>query len=751
MRERGRTRVWDRKSRYQTRDGRTALDREAARLQGRSSYTRRSDAGGYVGHRRQQKMLGDRGYDKGVYRQATAFFFTNFPEEWSYTDMWSTFRKFGRVIEIYSPMKRNKSGSRFGFVRFLDVKNEKDLERQLDQIRIEGRQIWVNVAKCPEEKVAVKEINRIAPIANTTQNRSYAEVAGGRVGVKERKPEGIAHSVEIVPNLQEKFYMEGYFTCRLRAMGGKLVLMDCEDKGELVDLVQGASDWLGQWFSEVKPWSPKEVAKERFVWVRCQGAPLHAWGPDFFERMSSAWGKFICLDDSTSNKRRFDIARFLISTPIMDSISVRRQIKVNGELFSLKFSEEEWTNSLFSLKQDFIPKFASDSEIEEHWSEVSDWDEGQHGGNHGGELEPSAGEDEDREDGWDGSWRHKGLVDISDIEERFESIEKSYVGERYKETDKRSLSRIAEEESVAMVADSINVGEDLSEAGGRVDSGKLESNSNYKDQTTTDPIESPESNGADLQANSGQYHSVAGASGKEDKACKASNVNQQMGSKMSPTGEGRTEKARDADRRSDETHWAQGAIGDNIQKGSKMRLADEGLNKQSHGLERQIEEGNNAEVSSTRRTSQRSEGGTERAKMDKKRSEAKTRSRKRAKLCRSVYQRASLLGMMNQKERGRVKVKPRQAVTEPEGIPEFIACTSNSVAGGSLGDSGIENRNRLLVGQSNRKLAEQLWDFAKKIGATVENEESVVRSLEEMEERDRKVKEAETSKNACKA
>ncbi|GKV51195.1 hypothetical protein SLEP1_g57866 [Rubroshorea leprosula] len=428
MRERGRTKAWDRKSRYQTWDGRTALDREAARLQGRSSYTRRSDTGGYVGHRRQQKTMGDWGYDKGVYRQATAFFFTNFPEEWSYTDMWSTFRRFGRVIAIYSPLKRNKSGSRFGFVRFLDVKNEKELERQLDQIRIEGRKIWVNVAKYPEEKVAVKEINKTAPIVNTIQNRSYAEVAGGHVGVKERKTEGIqippqlrdvqrnhrksegngqpvrrqtwrvksrreewsgfeyevkdedfewlqgcyvgiAHSVEIVPNLQEKFYMEGYFTCRLRAMGGKLVLMDCEDKGELVDLVQGASDWLGQWFSEVKPWSPKEVAKERFAWLRCQGAPLHAWGPDFFERMSSAWGKFICLDDSTSNKRRFDIARFLISTPIMDSISVRRQIKVNGELFSLKFSEEEWSNSLFSLKQDFIPRFASDSEIEEHWSE----------------------------------------------------------------------------------------------------------------------------------------------------------------------------------------------------------------------------------------------------------------------------------------------------------------------------------------------------------------------------------------------
>ncbi|GKV12840.1 hypothetical protein SLEP1_g23934 [Rubroshorea leprosula] len=762
MRERGRKRAWDRKSRYQARDGWTALDREAARLKGRSSFTRSSDAGGYAGHSRQQKMLGDWGYDKGTYRQATAFFFTNFPEEWSYTDMWSTFRKFGRVIAIYSPTRGNKSGSRFGFVRFLDVKNEKDLERQLDQIRIEGRKIWVNVAKYPEEKVAMKEISRTAPTVNTIQDRSYADVVGGRVGVKEgktedhqmppqlqdvqrncRKREGnwqpLRRQTWRVKNrreewsgfdIEEKFYMEGYFTCRLRAMGGNLVLMDCEDKGELEDLVHGASDWLGQWFSEVKPWSPKEVAKERFAWIRCQRAPLHAWGPDFFERMSSAWGKFICLDDSTSKKRRFDIARFLISTPIMDSISVRRQIKVNGELFSLKFTEEEWTNSLFSLRQDFILKFASDSEIEEHWSEVSDWDEGQQGGKHGGEWEPLVGEDDDREDIRDCSWRHKGLVDISDSEERFESVGKSYVGERYNETDMRSLSRIVEEESVAMVADSINVGEDLSEAGGRDDDGKFESNSKCKEQTTSDPIECPESNGVDLQANLGQKLSVAGASGKEDWACKASSNNQQMGCKVRPVGEGRIEKTCTADGTSDKVDWAQVDIGDNMQTGSETRLAAEGHNEQLHGLERQTEEGNNAEDSKTIRTSRRSEEGTEKEKMDKKWRKEKTRSRKRAKLD---------------------KAKPKHAVTEREGIPEFIACTSNSVAGGSLGDSGIVNRNRLLMGQSNRKMAEQLWDFAKKIGATAENEETVIRSLEEMEARDRKVKEAEASKKACKA
>ncbi|GKV46218.1 hypothetical protein SLEP1_g53217 [Rubroshorea leprosula] len=183
---------------------------------------------------------------------------------------------------------------------------------------------------------------------------------------------GMVHSVEMVRNLQEKFYMEGYFSCRIQAMGGKMVLLDCEEKNELKDLVEMASDWLSQWFEVVRPWTPESVANERFVWVRCQGAPLNVWGLDFFANMACSWGKFICLDDNASKKVRFDIARFLISTPIRNTISVVRQILINGKVCNLKFTEEEFTNSFFSLKHDFFPTLQSDSEENEGWSTESE-------------------------------------------------------------------------------------------------------------------------------------------------------------------------------------------------------------------------------------------------------------------------------------------------------------------------------------------------------------------------------------------
>ncbi|GKU93948.1 hypothetical protein SLEP1_g7497 [Rubroshorea leprosula] len=330
----------------------------------------------------------------GSYEQATPFFFTNFPEDWSYAEMWRTFLKFGRVYDIYCPKRKSRNGTKFGFVRFLDVKNSKELEKNLDQIWIRGRKLWVNLPRFEEGKSAELG-SRYCHIAEPkNHNRSYAEVVKGqseenqvekgRTQTKkqeEKRPErslssfyskqrseenrtvwiekgrgeswagfeynakpedyawlegcfvGVVHSVELVRNLQEKFYMEGYFSCRIRAMGGRLVLLDGEDKEELKDLVELASDWLGQWFEEVRPWTSNMVANE-----------------------------------STSKRRRFDVARFLISTQIMDTIKVSRQVKINGNLYNLKFSEEEVSNCFFSLKQDFLPSFQSDEEDYESWS-----------------------------------------------------------------------------------------------------------------------------------------------------------------------------------------------------------------------------------------------------------------------------------------------------------------------------------------------------------------------------------------------
>ncbi|GKV44013.1 hypothetical protein SLEP1_g51242 [Rubroshorea leprosula] len=144
-------------------------------------------------------------------------------------------------------------------------------------------------------------------------------------------------------------------------------------------------------------------------------------------------------------------------------------------------------------------------------------------------------------------------------------------------------------------------------------------------------------------------------------------------------------------------------------------------------------------------TEQGSDSGNRKEQMgDNNKSEKKSK-RKRTKTCSSMYKRATLLGLLNQKKgRG----KPKWSQVERKRIPEFLPSTSNLVAGGSVGDSGIENCNRLLKEHPNKKIVGDLWNFAKNLGVVAKDEEGVIKKLE-MEARDKKAKEAEIPKGAC--
>ncbi|GKU94766.1 hypothetical protein SLEP1_g8212 [Rubroshorea leprosula] len=532
---------------------------------------------------------------------------------------------------------------------------------------------------------------------------------------------GIAHFVETVPILQERFYMEGYFTCQIRAMGGKMVLLDCEDKEELKELVQGAASWLSQWFAEVKPWSPTTVAKERFVWLRCLGAPLHAWGPEFFESMVTAWGKFISLDDNTSRKRRFDVARILISTSIMESISVKRQIKVNGVLYNLKFSEEEVANGLFSMKYDFLPSFKSDTEYEESWSEgfVIEEEPGENGREDN--RASSDGNGDTVGDLPDLNRKNKRVNAIPDTEAHFEFEGDLHDDICQKKKNMIGYSWMGEEESVEVVADSLE--ECL--AGSDVGSREEEETPAVESQNrvSSDPIEVSKDGSRSEWAKPNKYHpahshQIGGGLIEVNRDCEAtgSSKHNQLEAQQGISSHGQNLIAKKGKEK-------EGLLRD----GSRSASID------LEGAEGSAGEG---------RDLIGKEGMASRSKPDR------IKKKKKALLCRSVYQKASILGLMSHKKKSKSRARSKK-VTRQE-MPSFMPNPSYSVAGGSVGDSGIENCNRMLKEHSSRRIAAELWDFAKQIGVTAEDEVETLKNLEEMENRDREAKDLEIPKSVRK-
>ena len=88
------------------------------------------------------------------HEDVTTFYFSRFPDGTRETDLWKIFQKWGRVREVFIPKHKNKEGHIFGFVRFIEVMDERRLERDLDNnIIIDGLKLFVNRPKFDRGRV----------------------------------------------------------------------------------------------------------------------------------------------------------------------------------------------------------------------------------------------------------------------------------------------------------------------------------------------------------------------------------------------------------------------------------------------------------------------------------------------------------------------------------------------------------------------------------------------------------------------
>ncbi|PWA62537.1 hypothetical protein CTI12_AA363060 [Artemisia annua] len=78
----------------------------------------------------------DNPFVKDVEKIATSYFVTNFPETLDAKNLWKEFQSHGRIVDAYIANKRSKIGKRFGFVRFLGVRNRDEFAKTLSNIWI---------------------------------------------------------------------------------------------------------------------------------------------------------------------------------------------------------------------------------------------------------------------------------------------------------------------------------------------------------------------------------------------------------------------------------------------------------------------------------------------------------------------------------------------------------------------------------------------------------------------------------------
>ncbi|KAK7277149.1 hypothetical protein RIF29_18300 [Crotalaria pallida] len=320
-----------------------------------------------------------RGYYKALEAESTTFFFTNIPDSYGAKEMWEIFMKWGSVGDVVIPNKRDRRGGRFGFVRFRNVGNNRVLEKDIQNIWVEGYKIRINTPKYertsgekrPPTTTTYNHDTRARPEAPWSRDHSdrtqvqdpwrravlgqgkrsppsKEKVWGGleyvvKAGTMARLEEcyaGEVRNLEDATSIRELLLREGLFTINAKPMGGNMVLLEGQSPSEIEELLKTEKEWFESIFLEMRKWSPSEVVRERYVWIRCFGIPVQAWEEDFFSMLASKWGRMVELERKTKNRERLDIGSFLIATTSNRCIDESIPVKVGDLIVDIRVVED---------------------------------------------------------------------------------------------------------------------------------------------------------------------------------------------------------------------------------------------------------------------------------------------------------------------------------------------------------------------------------------------------------------------------
>ncbi|KAJ4823111.1 hypothetical protein Tsubulata_017613 [Turnera subulata] len=111
--------------------------------------------------------------------------------------------------------------------------------------------------------------------------------------------------------------------------------------GEVIDIYIPASTsvWIQDYFSTLKPWQPKDEARNRKYWVQLKEVPLRAWCKDFFSSICSRIGNLVKLVKTTESRTYLEHAYLQVLTSASKPLSWEVNVDINKVNYKILCSE----------------------------------------------------------------------------------------------------------------------------------------------------------------------------------------------------------------------------------------------------------------------------------------------------------------------------------------------------------------------------------------------------------------------------
>nr|GEV89176.1 hypothetical protein [Tanacetum cinerariifolium] len=166
-------------------------------------------------------------------RISKSVFVTNFPNQFSARDLWNVCNAYGKVVDVYIPLKKSKAGKKFAFVCFLKVDN---LDRLADNLCT----IWIGRLRLHANPVRYQRETRASSFKSTKD-------------------------INALPNLYVIFSNEGFEHINITYLGGFSVRIDSDSLSSKEKIIKHVG--VASWFNGLLPASNSFVSDERIVWI----------------------------------------------------------------------------------------------------------------------------------------------------------------------------------------------------------------------------------------------------------------------------------------------------------------------------------------------------------------------------------------------------------------------------------------------------------------------------------------------------
>ncbi|KAJ0539673.1 putative RNA-directed DNA polymerase [Helianthus annuus] len=280
------------------------------------------------------------GKGKGFNHRIVKFFVSNIPKGCRPWDLANAFRAFGDISGAFIAKKKDKMGRTFGFVSFKGVLDAVELEGRMNNMKLGGNKLVVNVAKFAKENVG--SFNDGVCFGK----ESSFHLNGWKTDGPARKPEGPARKqasvfnasssgksfVDILLNksspcqeddvvevdssvftLSEKFGRSlvgrtvdfsilrsinvllqeaGFKDIVIQYFGGLTVLLSFSEDMAAKCFAEDSGTWA-RWFSSIDPWVGQSMPFERLAWINIFGVPPHLLSPGVFDLIGGRYGRVV--------------------------------------------------------------------------------------------------------------------------------------------------------------------------------------------------------------------------------------------------------------------------------------------------------------------------------------------------------------------------------------------------------------------------------------------------------------------------